>query len=532
MSTSLPGSPHSTPAEETIRPLVWEPPPEQPPPAPWRKPRSPEIAIGAALLLVLVFAGFLLTAHPVELRIEPPEASLGIDGGASLRIADRVLLRPGSYMARLEAEGYRPLEQPFTVGEGNEPLTLSLEKLPGLLVLDTGGVDARVLVDGEERGRSSGAPIEIPAGTHRLRLEAQRYRALEQDLNVEGLGRTQTLALQLVPAWGTYRIETLPAGATVQLEGETLGTTPLEAELLEGTRTLQLRLAGHRDESLTVAARAGESRTIDPLPLQRADAVLRLASTPSGASVTLDGKFLGTTPLELALESGKPQELIAFKAGHEQALRRITPTPGVQDLQLALRPLTGVITLALTPADAEVLANGRLLGKGSGSYTLPAIAQTITVRAGGHLDRTLQLTPRPGFPQQVPVRLETREQARESREPTRLSNSIGQELVLLRPGALKMGSSRREAGRRANESMRDILLSRPFYLGVAEVSNAEFRRFRSAHSSGNFKSKSLNGDTQPAVNLSWNDAALFCNWLSEKEGLKPFYLLSGKTVSG
>jgi formylglycine-generating enzyme required for sulfatase activity len=480
----------------------------------------------------LLFGAFLLTARSVELRLEPAEASLAIDGGVSLRIAERVLLRPGAYVARAESEGYRSLEQAFTVTEDTEPLTLALEKLPGLLELDTRGVDARVLVDGEERGRSNGAPLEIPAGTRRLRLEAERYRPLEQDITVDGMGRKQRLALELVPAWGTYRIETLPAGATVQLEHQTLGTTPIEVELLEGTRQLQLRLAGHRDESLTVAARAGETRTIDALPLQRADAVLRLASTPSGASVTLDGKFLGTTPLELALESGKSQELIAFKAGHEKAQRRITPTPGTQELQLALRPLTGVITLALTPADAEVLANGRVLGKGSGSYTLPAIAQTITVRAPGHLDRMLQMTPRPGFPQQAAVRLETREQAREAREPTRRSTSIGQELVLLRPGALKMGSSRREAGRRANESMRDIVLSRPFYLGVAEVSNAEFRRFRSAHSSGNFKGKSLNGDKQPAANISWNDAALFCNWLSEQEGLKPFYLLSGKTVSG
>lgn len=520
------------PEGETIAPVAWEPPPEQAPAVPWRRPRSRELAIGAALLGALVFVGFLLTARAIEVRIEPPEASLDIDGGASLRIADRVLLRPGNYVARAGAEGYHDLEQAFTVGAGGEALVLRLEKRPGLLALDTAGVDARVLVDGEEKGRSNAGPVEISAGTHRLRLEAERYRTLEQDLVVEGMGRTQSLAVRLEPAWGTYRIQTSPAGASVQLDGESLGTTPVEVELLEGSRTLQLRLAGHRDESLVVAARAGETRDLDPVALQRADAVLQLSSTPPGASVTLDGKFLGTTPLELALESGKAQELIAFKAGHEQAQRRFTPTPGVQALQLALRPLTGVITFALTPADAEVLANGRLLGKGSGSYTLPALAQTITVRAAGHLERSLQLTPRPGFPQQVPVRLETREQARAASEPARVSNSIGQELVLLRPGALKMGSSRREPGRRANEAIRDIVLSRALYLGVAEVSNAEFRRFRPSHSSGNFKGKSLNGDKQPAVNISWNDAALFCNWLSEKEGLKPFYLLSGKTVSG
>jgi formylglycine-generating enzyme required for sulfatase activity len=67
---------------------------------------------------------------------------------------------------------------------------------------------------------------------------------------------------------------------------------------------------------------------------------------------------------------------------------------------------------------------------------------------------------------------------------------------------------------------------------VTEVSNAEFRQFRPAHSSGNFKGKSLNGDTQPATNLGWTDAALYCNWLSARENLKPFYRVSGKAVTG
>jgi formylglycine-generating enzyme required for sulfatase activity len=104
--------------------------------------------------------------------------------------------------------------------------------------------------------------------------------------------------------------------------------------------------------------------------------------------------------------------------------------------------------------------------------------------------------------------------------------------VLLRPGPFAMGSSRREVGRRANEALRQVRLQRPFYLGVAEVSNAEFRQFRAGHSSGNFKGTSLNGDEQPAVNLSWEDAALYCNWLSAKEGLPPFYTVQGARVTG
>jgi len=45
-----------------------------------------------------------------------------------------------------------------------------------------------------------------------------------------------------------------------------------------------------------------------------------------------------------------------------------------------------------------------------------------------------------------------------------------------------------------------------------------------AHTSGAFKNQDLNRDDLPAVMVSWEQAALFCNWLSVKESLPPVYI--------
>jgi formylglycine-generating enzyme required for sulfatase activity len=58
---------------------------------------------------------------------------------------------------------------------------------------------------------------------------------------------------------------------------------------------------------------------------------------------------------------------------------------------------------------------------------------------------------------------------------------------------------------------------------VREVTNAEFRRFDAAHDSGTFNGQSLNGDDQPVVDVEWEDAARFLNWLSIEDGLQPVY---------
>jgi formylglycine-generating enzyme required for sulfatase activity len=114
---------------------------------------------------------------------------------------------------------------------------------------------------------------------------------------------------------------------------------------------------------------------------------------------------------------------------------------------------------------------------------------------------------------------------------------VGQTLLLFKPGEsplsnFTMGASRREPGRRANEVLHPVSLRRMFYLQTTEVTNAQFRQFLSAHNSGQIEGKSLNREHQPAVQVSWQQAASFCNWLSKREGLPAFYREKNGIVTG
>jgi sulfatase modifying factor 1 len=57
-----------------------------------------------------------------------------------------------------------------------------------------------------------------------------------------------------------------------------------------------------------------------------------------------------------------------------------------------------------------------------------------------------------------------------------------------------------------------------FLLGRTEVTNAQFRQFRPDHRSGLYDGRSLDGDDQPAVKVSWRDAVAFAEWLSGRAG--------------
>jgi formylglycine-generating enzyme required for sulfatase activity len=119
--------------------------------------------------------------------------------------------------------------------------------------------------------------------------------------------------------------------------------------------------------------------------------------------------------------------------------------------------------------------------------------------------------------------------------PAGMAKSItspqGAELVLVGPGRFTMGASRREPGRRANEVRREVQITRPFYMAVHEVSNREFREFASGHLSGAFGGYNLEIDHHPVVNVTWENAVRYCNWLSEKAGLPPVYVVRGGTLT-
>jgi len=192
-------------------------------------------------------------------------------------------------------------------------------------------------------------------------------------------------------------------------------------------------------------------------------------------------------------------------------------------LEIELTAQFGVVEVVSDPAGAEILVNGESQGVTPAELTLHAVSHDMEVRRSGFAVQTQTLTPRPGFPQKWEMTLEELNTTTGSGYARTIQSSLGQELRLILPGTFTLGSSRREQGRRSNEALRAVEISEAFYLGVREVSNAEFREFRADHDSGSASGISLNDDEQPVVRVTWEDAAQFLNWLSIKDGLQPVY---------
>ncbi|MBM4096714.1 MAG: hypothetical protein FJ261_08050 [Planctomycetes bacterium] len=137
---------------------------------------------------------------------------------------------------------------------------------------------------------------------------------------------------------------------------------------------------------------------------------------------------------------------------------------------------------------------------------LPTTTKRRILAASGILIGLLLLSfmLRPSMHQQVEL-----SGSKEITNPKEITNSIGMKLVRIPKGKFLMGSPETEAVRDTDETQHEVILTKDFYLGVFEVTQAEYEKVMGDNPS-RFKGAQL-----PVETVSWEDAFLFCLKLSE-----------------
>ena len=101
-------------------------------------------------------------------------------------------------------------------------------------------------------------------------------------------------------------------------------------------------------------------------------------------------------------------------------------------------------------------------------------------------------------------------------------NAQGQTFVVIDAGQpFMMGSPEREAGRDVIEGQHLRKIGRRFAIAVSPVTIEQYRRFQDEHTE--VKRQPLGNlvrfDDCPQTGMTWYEAAEYCNWLSEREGI-------------
>jgi hypothetical protein len=218
---------------------------------------------------------------------------------------------------------------PRLMGSGPKKTSVSIHTQPPGATIEidgknagTAGPDGMLVVRDLEVGRAY--PVVARADGYEPKRDVVQPRDGANDVTIV-----------LVAEAPTVNLDSSPSGANVDIDGTSVGITPMTLKNLEPGKTITItfKKAGFKEVAakLEVPGPGKETRLIQPLPISSELARIKVTSEPSGAQVVQNGTVLAgvTTPAEVLVEAGKPVRFTLTMPGKvPAAIDAFTPGRG------------------------------------------------------------------------------------------------------------------------------------------------------------------------------------------------------------
>ena len=201
----------------------------------------------------------------------------------------------GTYQYKLESPNYHPATGVIELNAGRFEQKITLKPAFGSISVKSNIAGAKIVLDGKQTGKQTPATLtEIPSGSHTISLQKDKYAPRQQEVMVED-GQTANVSMTLDARFARITINSID-GAEIYSNGKLLGKGRISEDLMEGYYDIEVRLDHHKSVTKQIQVIAGKSEeiTLNPVPKYGS---LDIVSTPHDASVTIDGKSYGKTPL-------------------------------------------------------------------------------------------------------------------------------------------------------------------------------------------------------------------------------------------
>jgi hypothetical protein len=311
----------------------------------------------------------------ISVDSSPAGADIYFDGNyrgrAPLIISD---VWPGTYPISAEMSGYQTYSTVTSVSSDTRSsvyCTLTPVNTAGALYIISSPSDASVSLDGLYKGKTPMTLNNLAAGTHILQLDSSGYYDWKSTVDVPA-GGTKTISATLNPmpssSTGWIYVSSSPGGASVTLDGNSVGQTPASGSLklnsvAAGVHTVVLTLTGYRQYSTQTSVSSNTVTEVSAVLVSSGGSPdkgsLSVSSNPAGASIFIDNNFIGISPLT-ANDIAAGSHLVTFKLdGYEDystnalvnagapgtvsaALLPVTPAPKSASFSLSIFAALGI----------------------------------------------------------------------------------------------------------------------------------------------------------------------------------------------
>ncbi len=374
-------------------------------------------------------------------------------------------------------------------------------------------------LNGQLKSVGSSFQHSTAPGEYQLTADNPYFNSQSIDL-VLNRAEKRTLEVLLKPEFGSLTLDSEPIGALVTVNNIEVGNTPVKITLATGNYDVQVKKDNMQAIEELIPITVGFLDQKRKYNLEPVQAVLTVNATPEDGTLLINNIEY---PLgDVLLDANKSHTIEYTKAGYsnfKKVLKVDEQQPTSVDIDLN-KTFGKVQLTANIPANVSV--NGSLKGNLPATLSLNTVPQTIEFSAAGY--RSVKTTVIPKANQIIPIEVDmlTEFEARRREGKPLVAEQLGINMIRFSGAAFVMGSPANETGRRRNEHQINIEFSRQFWMSEKEITRAQYSAF-----TGN----SANASNLPVTDISWLEAAQFCNWLSQQEGLPVFYrFINGRYV--
>jgi hypothetical protein len=258
--------------------------------------------------------GDSFTTGSINVVSTPPGSSATLDGGGDQLFTPGTFssVPPGVHNVMITMPGYQPSTKVVTVSAGTtQNVNVDLVRVisPGSISLSTTPRGVGFYIDDIYQGKTNQIVGNLAAGLHKVGIYEAGYDTWENTVTVKSAEITQvtvTLVSEKNPDTGDLQVSSVPSGASVYLNGDFRGVTPLDdsldiVNLAPGSYTVAVKKSGYQDYATTVSIQAGKNvqmnAALQPASQAPATASAQISSSPGGADVYVNNMYMGITPL-------------------------------------------------------------------------------------------------------------------------------------------------------------------------------------------------------------------------------------------
>jgi formylglycine-generating enzyme required for sulfatase activity len=271
--------------------------------------------------------------------------------------------------------------------------------------------DANLGIEGNPVFEDGEVWLYISPGERRIKLMREGFITMDYNLPVR-IEAASVYVLELIatlpddPAaevnFGFVFIKSEPEEAEVFINGKPTGRfTPYQQMDDAGDYTYELRKDMYFSYEGRFTIKPNETTTLEP-KLQPNFGFLSVKSNPeSGATVVIDGRSYGVTPLLIDKLAPGTYNLTLRLELYQSLEQQFSIRQGeTTTLDLTMKPLFGMVNVKTTPA-ADIFVNNQHMGSGNWEGRLPLGNQMIEARLRNHQPETKRVVVEAGKLQDV-----------------------------------------------------------------------------------------------------------------------------------